>query len=343
MPRCSLLALIAVVVLAAPAAAHADAGDIIVQRETGLDSQERRELRKDAGVELVAALPLERTELVEPAPGETAAAALAALRADSDVVYAELDQPVHLLGEPNDFYWPSLWGLENSGQTYAGQAGYVDADIDALAAWEQSQGAGVTVAVVDTGINADHVDLAGQLTGNAAEVDGTPGVDDDGNGYVDDTRGWDFVTGDNLPQDGHGHGTHVSGTIAAAGDNTVGVIGVAPGAKVLPLRALGDNGVGLPERDRQGVRLRRRPRHPDRQRLIRRRLLARDRVHPRERGRRAPRHAVRRRRRQRPRRQRRAGARQLPVRAAPRERDLRRRERQPRPARVLLQLRRHHR
>ncbi len=245
MPRRCLLAFVVVVVLSAPQGAHAADGDIILQRQAGLDRQERRELREDAGVHLVEALPLERTELVEPAPGETAAEALAALRADGDVVYAELDQPVHVLAEPNDFYWSSLWGLENSGQTYAGQAGHVGADIDVLDAWERSQGAGVTVAVVDTGINAEHVDLAGQLAGNATEAGGTPGVDDDGNGFVDDTGGWDFVTGDNLPQDGHGHGTHVSGTIAAVGANGVGVIGVAPGAKVLPLRALADNGSGF--------------------------------------------------------------------------------------------------
>ncbi len=105
-------------------------------------------------------------------------------------------------------------------------------------------GAGVTVAVVDTGINAEHVDLADQITGNPAEIDGLPGVDDDHNGYVDDYRGWDFVSGDNLPQDGNGHGTHVSGTIAAKGDNSTGVIGVAPESKVMPLRVLGNSGSG---------------------------------------------------------------------------------------------------
>ena len=97
------------------------------------------------------------------------------------------------------------------------------------------------------------------------------GVDDDGNGYVDDWHGWDFVSAypsigvsegddtagpDNDPQDNHGHGTHVAGTVAAQRDNNEGIAGVAPGAKVMPLRALGGNRQRHQRRDRRGVRLR---------------------------------------------------------------------------------------
>jgi subtilisin family serine protease len=242
--RRSLLVLFAVVLVATPATAQAAEGDIIVQRAPGLDSAERRDLREDAGVTLVETLPLERTELVEAAPGDQDAA-LTALRADSDVVYAELDRPVSSARVPNDTYWTSLWGLENS----------ADTDIDAAAAWDQSEGAGVVVAVVDTGINTLHVDLAGQIAGNPGEQgDGreTNGIDDDNNGLVDDHAGWDFYSDDNRPEDGNvdqygnpvGHGTHVSATIAAVGSNATGIVGVAPRAKVLPLRALGNDGTG---------------------------------------------------------------------------------------------------
>jgi subtilisin family serine protease len=240
--RRSLLVFTAALVLGVPSVAHAAAGDIIVQREPGLDGSERRELRRDAGVELVKTLPLTRTELVQPAAGELAQA-LATLRASGDVVYAEPDRPATLSTARNDFFWNSLWGLENTGQS----GGTVDADIDATEAWQRSEGAGVTVAVVDTGVNATHQDLAGQLAGNPGEQgDGreTNGIDDDHNGFVDDAAGWDFYARDNVPEDGNGHGTHVTGTIAALGTNRAGVVGVAPRAKVLPLRVLGNGGSG---------------------------------------------------------------------------------------------------
>jgi thermitase len=242
--RRSLLVLLAALFAAIPATARAAEGDIIVQRAPGLDRSEQRELRKDAGVKLVETLPLERTELVEAVPGQEDAA-LAALRTDSDVVYAELDQVVSLSRVPNDPSFGSLWGLRNTGQSVGGQAGTYGDDIDATIAWDQTEGAGITVAVVDTGINAAQVDLANKITGVPAEVNGAVGVDDDHNGYVDDYRGWDFVSNDNLPQDGNGHGTHVSGTIAAEGANGSGVVGVAPQAAVMPLRALDDAGNGL--------------------------------------------------------------------------------------------------
>ena len=243
--RCRLIALTAAMLVATPAAAQAADGDIIVQHVPGLDSAEQRDMRKDAGVKLVDTLTaVEDTQLVKAPPGRRDEA-LSALRADDDVVYAEFDQRVTLTRIPDDTAFGSLWGLRNTGQSIALQAGVAGADIDATEAWDQTMGAGATVAVVDTGINADHVDLADQVTGVQAEIDGEPGVDDDHNGYVDDYRGWDFVNDDNLPQDGNGHGTHVSGTIAAKGENTTGVIGVAPAAKILPLRVLGNSGSGF--------------------------------------------------------------------------------------------------
>lgn len=223
--------LIAALVLAAPSAAQAGEGDIIVLREPGSSA---REIREDAGVRIVKALPVERAELVKPRDGDVADA-VAELRADEDVVLAEPDRPVAIdsLAVPNDAFFLSLWGLPDS---------------MVPAAWTTATGVNVTVGVVDTGVRADHLDLAGQLTGNPRELGGgreTNGVDDDGNGFIDDFRGWDFVTGDNLPQDGNGHGTHVTGTIAALADNGRGVAGVAPGAKVVPLRALDENGKGF--------------------------------------------------------------------------------------------------
>ena len=235
------LVLAAALFLVLPASARAADGDIIVQRAPGLDGAERQALRADAGVKLVETLPLERTELVS---ASDPAKALTALRADDDVVYAEPDRRVHATRTMDDPYFDSLWALQNLGQTVFGVPGAAGADIDATLAWDQSEGAGVTVGVVDTGVRTDHVDLANQIAANAAELNGTPGVDDDHNHYVDDVQGWDWVDNDNVAQDGHGHGTHVSGTIAAEGENNFGVVGVAPLAKILPLRVLDDAGSG---------------------------------------------------------------------------------------------------
>jgi subtilisin family serine protease len=105
----------------------------------------------------------------------------------------------------------------------------------------------VTVGVVDTGIELAHNDLAGQIATNPGESGGGRegnGVDDDHDGFVDDYRGWDWVDNDNTPADAYGHGTHVAGTIAALTDNGIGIAGVAPQAKVMPLRALDATGSG---------------------------------------------------------------------------------------------------
>ena len=136
---------------------------------------------------------------------------------------------------PDGVGFSDLWGLHNTGQN----AGLAGADIDVLGAWQQSEGARRD----GRGRRHRHPRRPrgppGPARDTPAELAGVPGIDDDRNGYVDDVHGWDFVRGDNVAQDDHGHGTHVAGTIAAAGDNGVGVVGVAPQVKMLPLRALG--------------------------------------------------------------------------------------------------------
>ena len=110
--------------------------------------------------------------------------------------------------------------------------------------WAQGiTGQGVTVAVIDSGVDYNHPDLQGSLWQNAGEIPNN-GIDDDGNGYVDDWRGWNFVNNTNDPADDayDGHGTHVSGIIGAA-RNTIGATGVAYGANVMPLKVLNADGV----------------------------------------------------------------------------------------------------
>ncbi|MBP9733388.1 MAG: S8 family serine peptidase [Candidatus Omnitrophica bacterium] len=116
-------------------------------------------------------------------------------------------------------------------------------EINAPEAWGLSTGAGVTVAVVDTGVDYNHEDLQGNVWTNSGEIAGN-GIDDDNNGLIDDWRGWDFVNSDNDVMDDQGHGTHVSGIIGALKDNGKGISGVAPNAKILGVKVLDQNGSG---------------------------------------------------------------------------------------------------
>ncbi|MBI3016989.1 MAG: S8 family serine peptidase [Deltaproteobacteria bacterium] len=146
---------------------------------------------------------------------------------------------------PNDTLFGQLWGLHNTGQKDAkGNDGFQDADIDALEAWETTQGdKNVLVAVIDTGIDYTQEDLAANMWTNAGEIPDNK-IDDDNNGFIDDIHGWDFSNNDNDPMDDHSHGTHVAGTIGAVGNNEKGVIGISPNVRLMASKFLGAGGSG---------------------------------------------------------------------------------------------------
>ena len=145
---------------------------------------------------------------------------------------------------PDDPEFGKLWGLHNTGQTFNGSTGTTDADIAPPEAWSFPTGSrDVIVAVIDSGVMYTHPDLAANTWTNLGEVPDN-GVDDDNNGYIDDVHGWDFYDADNDPGDFTGHGPHCAGTIAAAGNNSLGVAGVMWDAEIMPLRFLGPDGRG---------------------------------------------------------------------------------------------------
>ena len=130
---------------------------------------------------------------------------------------------------PNDPNFGLQWGLHNSNNR----------DINAPEAWDITKGSNeVVIAVIDTGVNYNHPDLMNNIWVNSGEIPGNT-IDDDGNGYIDDYRGYDFLGRDPDPMDTNGHGTHVAGIIAAQSDNGIGISGVAPNVKIMPIRAAG--------------------------------------------------------------------------------------------------------
>ncbi|MCW2276516.1 Ca2+-binding RTX toxin-like protein/subtilisin family serine protease [Rhodoblastus acidophilus] len=169
--------------------------------------------------------------------------AIAKLQASGLVAYAVPNYTRYLTdtsaqANPNDPQFNQCYGLNNTGQT----GGTADADIDAVEAWNIGTGSkSVRVGVIDTGADLTHADLVGNIWTNPGEIAGN-GVDDDGNGYVDDIHGYDFINGDSDPTDDYGHGTHVSGTIGASGNNGVGVAGVNWNVSLVELKIFNSGG-----------------------------------------------------------------------------------------------------
>jgi len=161
------------------------------------------------------------------------------LKNDPNIEEVDLNYIVHTTAIPNDPYYSSkgswgqpyddLWGLKK---------------INAASAWEQTKGsASIIVADIDTGVDRNHEDLTSNMWVNTSETPSN-GVDDDSNGYIDDYYGWDWANNDNDPMDDNGHGTHTVGTIAAVGNNGIGVVGVNWTSKIMALKYAGSNGSG---------------------------------------------------------------------------------------------------
>jgi len=220
------------------------ADHLLLDPGAGADVDALADRLATSGFGSVQVLPQSGNLLVgfeEPAHPDAMEQAREALsRTVGGAVVVEPDFLYYPSGPANDpsFNDGSLWGLRNEGQS----GGLPGADISAVEAWDiRNDASGVIVAVVDTGMRTTHEDLASNLWTNPEEIAGN-GVDDDGNGVVDDVHGFDAIDGDGTPDDGDGHGTHVAGTIAAAGNNATGVTGVAWRAQLMAIRFLGTNG-----------------------------------------------------------------------------------------------------
>jgi len=178
---------------------------------------------------------------------------LAAYRNCPQVEYAERNYIFSIHNTPNDPLYPCQWSLNNIGQDYPRSGKYNpppglrDKDIDMPDAWDKTTTADVIVAVLDTGIDYTHRDLLHNIWTNQSEVDGTTGLDDDDNGYVDDILGYDFANDDPDPADDLGHGTHCAGIIAAEGNNNLDIAGVCWNTQVMALKWMDCHGEGTLE------------------------------------------------------------------------------------------------
>lgn len=181
------------------------------------------------------------------------AKALQALSFNNQVEYIEPNYIItanHVLesepiSKPKDRSFKKQWGLNNDG--YNGSifpSGAAGEDINVLKAWGITKGAkNIKVAIIDSGVEYTHPDLQNQIDVNQIELNGKPGVDDDGNGYIDDIYGYNFAAKNGDPMDGYGHGTLCAGIVGAS-HNSVGVAGVMANVSILPVKFLDNNGSG---------------------------------------------------------------------------------------------------
>lgn len=151
---------------------------------------------------------------------------------------------------PNDNYFDLQYSLKNDGSfntdfmSNNNIEASPNADINIEGLWDYSTGdPELIVAVIDSGMRLTHEDLTGRFWTNDDEIDGN-NIDDDGNGYIDDVYGWDFINNDNDPTDDHGHGTNVGSIALATGNNSTGISGVNWNSKIMVLKSLNENNSG---------------------------------------------------------------------------------------------------
>lgn len=209
---------------------QAQSEEILMQLNEGLSVEQGQAYLSTRGLQTRAYYP-EIDVWSVAAVGVNRTAALSMLASDRQQVdWAEPN------GLVRAFEWIPNDPLYQVEQSYLSGLAFQDA-------WVFARGEGITIAVLDTGIDLDHADLMGQIWSNPQEIAGN-GLDDDGNSYVDDVLGWDFVNADDDPQDDFGHGSHVSGTAAASTNNAVGIAGVAGGGRLMPVKVLDRTGNG---------------------------------------------------------------------------------------------------
>jgi len=231
-------------------------GELLVKFKDGVTRSRQADKHRRFGAKKLKGFSTIHVDHVKLPADITVEEAINLYNSDPDVEYAE---PNYIVSAeefiPNDPLFDTMWDLRNTGQT-GGTAG---ADMDTANAWDLTTGnSDLVVAVIDTGIDYNHEDLVGNIWTNTGEIPSN-GIDDDGNGYVDDVHGWDATTcaefglfdcisykaADGDPIDDSGHGTHCAGTIGADGNNGIGVAGINWDVQTMACKFITAQGWGL--------------------------------------------------------------------------------------------------
>jgi subtilisin family serine protease len=205
-------------------------GELLVKFRDGTASEAARTSHVSTGASILEEFPTIGWQRIKLPAGLSIERAITKYKRVEGVEYVQPNYYYHLLATPNDPQFPSaaMYGLTK---------------IAAPSAWDLSTGSSaVVVADIDTGMRYTHQDLAANAWINAGEI-AANGLDDDGNGFVDDVNGWDFFFNDSNPiDDAGGHGTHTAGTIGAVGNNSLNVVGVCWNVKIMPIKIYSPNG-----------------------------------------------------------------------------------------------------
>ena len=208
-------------------------GGVIVKFKSDVSTASIDSVLSNAGIQIAREFSDISVYKCTISGGKAVHTAVAECNADPNIEYAEPNYIYRTFKTPDDPRFSDLWNLTI---------------ISAPEAWDLQTGDRTNiVGVIDTGVDLDHEDLEANIWINPGESgDGkeSNGIDDDGNGFIDDYRGWDFINDDNNPNDDNDHGTHVSGTLGAVGDNGIGIVGVNWEVSIMALKFLGADGSG---------------------------------------------------------------------------------------------------
>lgn len=222
-------------------------GEYVVRLKQNMMSlQSKAQLSQALGAYVKSTIPSQNIVVVKRPTFETTISAVKTLSLNPLVDVAEPNYIYHINKTPNDPMLGQLWGMKNIGQTDSqGHTGVTGVDIDAEKAWDIETGSDkMVVAIIDTGIDFNHADLKDNLWTNEVEANGKAGIDDDGNGVIDDIHGFNAITGTGNAMDDQGHGSHCAGTIGAKGDDGKGIVGVNWNVKMMAVKFLDENGSG---------------------------------------------------------------------------------------------------